>query len=296
MPEIYSYGLLTISTVAFGFMFFFQDLFRANYGSSVRANFVLNIGTGAVGILVSLVTTHFRIELTWFTLIMALISTANSLLFSYCTLKAMNRINLSLYSVFSMLGGMTLPFISGILFHAEAFTLAKAICFLFITGALFLSANSGLKREDMGYYIGIFVFNGLNGVIAKFYQALPFPKVSSEMYSLWGSITMLLACVLILLFLKGQKSKLNGRCLFAMLGNGILSKAGSLLLLIALLSLPASAQYPFVTGGTMIVSAVISLFTDKKPTKRELLSISLSFVGILLLILLPEIALFTIHW
>ena len=99
---------------------------------------------------------------------------------------------------------------------------------------------------------------------------------------------------MILVFLKGEKRKLNFQSVLGMIGNGILGKIGSLLLLIALLSLPASAQYPFVTGGTMIVSAVISLFSKKKPTKRELLSILISFVGILMLILLPDIVIFTI--
>jgi drug/metabolite transporter (DMT)-like permease len=56
----------------------------------------------------------------------------------------------------------------------------------------------------------------------------------------------------------------------------------------ALLFLPASAQYPFITGGTIIVSAIISLFTDKKPTKRELLAVLIAFIGVLLLFV-PDI-------
>ena len=60
--------------------------------------------------------------------------------------------------------------------------------------------------------------------------------------------------------------------------------------------LPASAQYPFITGGTMIVSTVISLFTAKKPTVKELIAVALAFIGVVLLITLPEIELFTIKW
>lgn len=295
MTDFFNYGLLTISTVAFGLMFFFQDMFRANYGNTIKAAFVLNVGTNLVGVIVSLFTTGFRVEMTPFALIMSTIGSINNLLFSYCTLKALDKINLSLYSVFSMLGGMALPFLSGILFHGEAFTVAKATCFVFITVALAFTVNAGVKKADAKYYIGIFVFNGLSGVIAKIYQALPYAKVSSEAYSLLGSISALIFCAVILVFLKGEKRKLNFQSVLGMIGNGILGKIGSLLLLIALLSLPASAQYPFVTGGTMIVSAVISLFSKKKPTKRELLSILISFVGILMLILLPEIVIFTIE-
>ena len=54
--------------------------------------------------------------------------------------------------------------------------------------------------------------------------------------------------------------------------------------LLALAVLPASVQYPFVTGGTMIVSTLMGLLVGQRPTKREILSIALSFVGIMILI------------
>ena len=160
MTDFFNYGLLTISTVAFGLMFFFQDMFRANYGNTIKAAFVLNVGTNLVGVIVSLFTTGFAVEMTPFALIMSTIGSINNLLFSYCTLKALDKINLSLYSVFSMLGGMALPFLSGILFHGEAFTVAKATCFAFITVALAFTVNAGVKKADAKYYIGIFVLNG----------------------------------------------------------------------------------------------------------------------------------------
>ena len=51
--------------------------------------------------------------------------------------------------------------------------------------------------------------------------------------------------------------------------------------------LPASVQYPFVTGGVMIVSTIISAITGKAPSKRELLALTLSFLGIMALVLIP---------
>ena len=71
-----------------------------------------------------------------------------------------------------------------------------------------------------------------------------------------------------------------------MLGYGILNKIGNFLLLIALAHLPASVQYPMVTGGVMICSTVICFFTRQKPGKREIASLALSFIGILALVLL----------
>ena len=294
--ELYSYALLTLSTVMFGFMFFFKDIFRKNYGSGLKATMVMSLGGGVFGFIALLILKGFVFEFSVYALIMAIISSVNGLLFSFCSLKALGKINLSLYSLFSMLGGMALPFLSGILFHGEPFTLSKALCFIVITAALLLTVKKDDKKSGVFFYIGVFVFNGMAGVISKVYQSLPFEKISSAGYSILKCLVSIFISGLLLLIIRGEKKKINFACVFAMAGSGILSNVANWLLLIALLNLPASAQYPFVTGGTMIVSTLISLFSDKKPTKKEIFAVILSFIGILLLISIPNIELFKINW
>lgn len=296
MEELYSYGLLTASTVMFGFMFFFKDMFRKNYGSGLKATLVMSVGGGIFGLIALLLIKGFVFEFTIFAFVMAVIHSIDGLCFSFCSLKALGKINLSLYSLFSMLGGMALPFLSGILFHGEPFTLGKIACFVVITVALLLTVEKGENKSGTLYYIGVFVFNGMSGVIAKVYQALPFEKVSSAGYSILKGIVGILLALLILACIRGEKKKLNLQCVAAMAGSGVLNHVANWLLLIALLNLPASAQYPFVTGGTMIVSTVISLFSDKKPSKKEIAAVILAFIGVLMLILIPEMTIFTIKW
>lgn len=55
MTELYSYGLLSVSTVMFGFMFFFNDIFRKNYDSGMKATFVMSIGSSICGLISLLV-------------------------------------------------------------------------------------------------------------------------------------------------------------------------------------------------------------------------------------------------
>ena len=52
----------------------------------------------------------------------------------------------------------------------------------------------------------------------------------------------------------------------------VLKSVGNLLLLIALIYLPASVQYPVVTGGVIIISTLIVIIRKEKITKRELLA------------------------
>lgn len=291
----------------FGFMFFFKDIFRKNYGSGLQATLVANIGGGIVGFIAILiikvapvgftaVISEIKSGFSPFVVVMSLVSALNGILFSFCSLKALGKINLSLYSLFSMLGGMALPFISGILFHSEAFTLAKAVCFIIITLALCMTVEKGEKKSGTVYYIGVFIFNGMSGVISKIYTAAPYVKMDSAGYSLFKCVVGALLALTIFLIIKKDNRKLNWKCIGAMAGSGTLSNVANWLVLVALYTLPASVQYPFITGGTMIVSTVISLFMAKKPTKKEIAAVILSFIGILLLIFIPDIEIFTINW
>ncbi|MBE6761920.1 MAG: DMT family transporter [Ruminococcaceae bacterium] len=296
MNELMNYGLLTTSTVMFGFMFFFKDIFRKNYGSGPRAAFVANLGGGIFGFIALILINGFSFEFSLFAFIMAIISTINGLLFSFCSLKALSKINLSLYSLFSMLGGMALPFLSGILFHGESVTVSKCVCFAIITVAICLTVKKDGSSGGALYYVGVFVFNGMAGVISKIYYALPFERISATGYSVLTALVSISVSFLLVLFVKGEKKRINAAAVFAMAGSGTLSRLGNWLLLVALAELPASAQYPFVTGGTIIVSTAISLFGKNKPTKKELIAVALAFIGVLTLVLLPSEEIFKIIW
>ncbi|MBR2432837.1 MAG: hypothetical protein IKB23_07970, partial [Clostridia bacterium] len=69
--------------------------------------------------------------------------------------------------------------------------------------------------------------------------------------------------------------------------NGITNRVANFLLVIALAHVDASVQYPMVTGGVMIVSTLICFFGKNKPSKKEILSVILAFVGMLALFVIP---------
>ena len=127
----------------------------------------------------------------------------------------------------------------------------------------------------------------MSGVLSKLYQELPYEKSSSAVYSVWIAImSSVLAFVCMLFTIKRMRLPSIKGALFGM-GCGAISRVANYLLLLALVGLPSSVQYPFVTGGTMIVSTVISVITGQKPSKKEILSVALSFAGILLLVFIP---------
>jgi drug/metabolite transporter (DMT)-like permease len=68
---------------------------------------------------------------------------------------------------------------------------------------------------------------------------------------------------------------------------GAINKVASFILVYALVFVDASVQYPMVTGGVMIVSTLLCYFGDRKPSRKELISVAISFLGMLALFLIP---------
>ena len=282
------YGLMIVSVIMFGVQFYINDMYKNESGSGLSAAMMLSLLSGLTGTACLFVINGFSISVTVFTFIMGAITAVSSVLYTVFSLKALSRINLSLYSLFAMLGGMLLPFFQGLFFYNEPFTLAKGLCLAFIAMALLLTVERGDKKGGAVFYIGVFILNGMSGVFAKLYQELPYEKATNADYSIWIAIMSAAISGVILLFLQLKKGRrFSLRSIGLGIANGGINRIANYLLLIALTALPASVQYPFVTGGVMIVSTAICFITGQKPSKKEVLSVALAFVGVLLLVCVP---------
>lgn len=281
------YGLILISVIMFSSCFAFKDFYRSEKGSTFNASIEFTFYSSIMGLLVLLIINKFHFEFTFFTLIMATISSINALAFGFCSFKALEKINLSLFSLFSMLGGMVLPFFQGIIFYNEKITVAKIVCVCFITVALLLSIKKSDKTGGTIYYILIFVLNGMSGVISKIFTSAPYEKTSASGYSVLSALTTVILALVILLLLKQKLVLPTVKQLFASAGSGILNRIANLILVISLMHVDTSVQYPMVTGGVMICSTVICLFTKRKPTTKDIIQVILAFLGMLCLAVIP---------
>lgn len=276
------YALLTAAVTMFSFQFLFNGIFEKEYGNSIRAMFVFSAGSSLAGLVILLIINGFRIEYTHFSMLMACITALDSIGYTYFSLKSLGRINLSLYSMFAMLGGMVLPFLAGI-GYGEDLSAGKIICFVLIVVSLLLTVKKGEKKSGYIYYMGVFVLNGLSGVLSTVFQNSSYEKTSEAGYSILISVATFVISACFLPFVRSEGKRLTKKAVFSMGGYGVLCRVANYLLLIALAHIPASAQYPFVTGGVMIISTVICFFTPDKPSKREILGVAVSFAALLIL-------------
>ncbi len=297
------YALIMLSVVMFGGNFALKDVYRRQRGGGLKISLEFTFVGALAGLVVLTAINGFSFQFTWFAFLMAMIVTLNGLAFSFCSFRALGIINLSMYSLFSMLGGMLLPFLQGILFFHEEFTVSKAVCLAFICASLLMTLKKGeTQKSGRIYYALVFVLNGMSGVLAKIFASAPTEwktmasgeVVTAAGYSVLGALcSLVLTSVLLLTLFRGKpyekEQTKRGVVIGTVIGlvSGPINRIANWILQLALDFVETSVQYPMVTGGTIIVSTVICFFTKSRPTAREILSVVLAFVGLAALFIFP---------
>lgn len=283
------YLLVMLSVVMFGGGFALTDVYRKLRGGSIASSLESSFIGSAAGLVVLLLASGSGFQATPFTVVMALIASVNGIAFAFCSFKALEKVNLSLYSLFSMLGGMVIPFFQGILFYGEQITIAKVVCFVLVSIALALTVSrDGKAKGGAIYYAGVFTLNGLAAALTKIFTDAPYAKTDGTWYSIWIAITTLvLSGTLWLLFFRKKSEKgFTWKVAGVSAASGLINRVANLLLVIALVHLDASLQYPMVTGGVIIVSTLICFFGKNKPSRKEIASVVIAFLGMLALFLI----------
>ena len=284
---VLNYLLVTAGACLFSIGFLCNKRFEQRAGSGfVPAMIFTMVSCLTIGISV-LICTGFRIAFSWFSMFFAGLSALLNIAYIYCSVKSFTTANMSVYSVFAMLGGMLLPFFAGMLFFSEPVTWQKGACCILILAALFLSMKTGEKRGKgaLLYYMAVFVLNGLNGVFSTIHQTNP-DRIGTESYLMLSSFIAAGLCLMIIVIKERGNTfavfgKMDKRMIGAMIGYGLTNGTGNLLVLFALIGLPASVQYPMITGGVMVFSTGIALLMREHVCRREFICVLLAFAGLI---------------
>jgi drug/metabolite transporter (DMT)-like permease len=269
----------------FAVQFLFNQKFQQSYGSDTKATFVFTFYKSVVATVIMIIISGFKITVTPFSFFLAAISSVSGILMLYFSLKAFSVANLSVYSVFSMLGGMILPFLLGVCFYDEDLSPLKIVCCILIVLAVLLNIQKGENgKKAILYYMAVFVLNGMAGVISKIHQSSQYEITDSTGFTLLINLISVIICGAWLLIKYKKVPLIKNKNLLYSSGYGALNGIGNLFLLIALSNLPASVQYPLVTGGVMVFSTIISVIQKEKLTKKDYISTAVSFVASVLIV------------
>lgn len=278
------YLMLTTAAVLFSSQFLFNQKFEKECGSSLSSAMLFTLYASLGRFIILFILNGFKMSFSGFSLLLAALSACNGILYTVASVKSFETVNLSAYSVFAMLGGMLLPALYGIIFNSESITAIKIVCYIFIAAATVVTIDFNRKSGKKIYYISVFMLNGLAGVISVIHQSAN-AAVDSFSFLMLGSIVSVLISALF--FIKAPKKALDisKTGLAYSLGYTAFCSIGNLFVLISLKHIPASVQYPVITGGTMVISLIISALRKEKIEKKNIAAVFAAFVSTVLLAL-----------
>lgn len=278
----------------FSVQFLFKKLFQKQEGSMAGIAILSGFLTTVFAILLLMLNGSASFEFSWFSFAIATLHAVRAVAASFMSIKVLEKVNLSVYSLFSQLGGTLLPFVFAIIFYGESLTWQKAVCMIILAAAMLCEMRGRKqKREEKGkrkndaifWYMGVFTLNGLSGIFAKINQSAPDTiAVSPSAFTMLEKIIVLiLSSVLLVAFIrKGERVRLNRPVLsvFYIGIEAVLNTIANLILLIALDHVDASVQYPIVTGGIIVLSLFLEPLSGSKPKKHTFAAAVVSLIGL----------------
>ena len=300
-----AYVIILLAVFCFAGQFAFTKLYEGAVKQTTVTSLVMLVVTSVIGTVLYLFIGGFRVEFSSISVFWAVLFALVMIPYYMIGIKVLSLGSLAIYSMFMMLGGMLVPFFYGVLFLRESVSVAQVIGTVLLTGFIILQA---ISQSDSNTTTGgkqsaktkvtffvlcliIFFLNGLTGVIAKAHQISESSVDEVSFTVISCALTAIFSMILLAFeFLRNRKEKLR-QVMTALKINpmgimvliGATTYTGNFLHLLAANDVPASVQFPLVSGGVIVSSALVSFFAFKeKMSVKEWISIGGAFLSTVL--------------
>lgn len=295
------YIMILLAVVCFAAQFAFTKLYEGRVGQSGITTLAMLSGASFVGALIFFLAEGGRIQFSAVSLIWGIVFALIMLPYYMIGIKILSLGSLAIYSMFMMLGGMLVPFFYGVLFLEEKISIGKGLGTVLLVIFIVLQAvwqdgdgkdkkteNSKTRTLFISLCLVIFFINGMTGVVAKAHSISEGAVSEGSFTVLYCALTSLMSFLILLaVCLKKRretmpeiKKALQKKPLSIMVLLGAAAYGGNYLQLLAADSVPASVQFPLVSGGVIVLSALVSAFFFKdKISKREWITVAGAFVS-----------------
>ncbi len=274
------YFMVVVSAVLFALQFLCQQKFEEKSGTGMKQALAFSLYKGITIVVLMVILSGFNFKITWFSFWLSGLYALCYIGMNYFSLKALSVANLSVYSVFTMLGGMLLPFAVGVLGYGEDVNVFKVVCCLLVVVAVLMNLQKGKgSKKAFVYYLLVFLINGVIASTTKVHDASPLAYTDPNNFMLYSGIWTILICGVWLLVMGEKIPLLKGSPLLCATGHGLSNGVGDLLLFLAIVNLDASVQFPLVTGGVMVFSTIISMLRREKIRRMEYFATAIAFVA-----------------
>ena len=298
------YVLIFLAVLCFVGQFAFTKIYEGTVKQTTASSLIMLTVTGLVGAVLFFIIGGFHISFSPVTLIWAAVFALIMIPYYTVGIKVLSLGSLAIYSMFMMLGGMLVPFFYGILLLDEEISIGKILGTVLLTLFIVLQAVSQ-KNADPASHEGsgkrrgiffalcllIFFINGMTGVVAKAHQIsagavdeISFTVISCTLTAIFSGVILIFSAI-------RQKNSvteaarrvMHTKPILVMALIGIAAHSGNLLHLMAASDVPASVQFPIVSGGVIVLSALVSVAVFKERVSgKELISIAGAFLSTVL--------------
>jgi drug/metabolite transporter (DMT)-like permease len=297
------YILILLAVCCFAAQFAFTKLYEGAVRQTACTSLVMLVCTGLVGALLFLCVGGFSVAFSPISALWAVVFALIMIPYYMIGIKVLSLGSLAIYSMFMMLGGMLVPFFYGILLLNEGMSVGKLAGTLLLTVFIVLQAvwqrepqeerrtGGGSRYLFFVLCLLIFFINGMTGVVAKAHSISAGAVDEISFTVTYCAMTALLSLVLLfILAIRGKRealaqigSALKPRPLLVMGLLGAAAYGGNFLQLLAADKVPASVQFPLVSGGVIVLSALVSaLCFRERISRREWISVAGAFLSTLL--------------
>lgn len=284
--------MLIFAALLLGINFAINKQYQKLYGASLYAALFFNMLLGFSTMAIFLIFKGFKIDFSVYSSVMAAIEETLVICYTILGFKILKSLgSMAMYTLSLMSGGMVLPYICGIVFLNEPFTYLRTVGLILIIASVVLANLSNLNsaRKEIIMCIAVFLLNGCVSIVSKIHQTQTIYKaVSASDFVAFGGMFKFLISGAIFLTVKNKITEKNvnmnniPRALVIIAASAVASGVSFMLQLKGASKLPATVLYPFITGGSIIFSAIIGGVVYRERTSLRLaLSLAVCFVGTL---------------
>ncbi len=300
------YLYLLTAVLLMALQFSVNKFYQSKNGSGIMTSLLYTTLSGLATGAIFFAVNGFTLQLTPFSFVCAVGIASLCLGYSLLGFRLFSMGNFAVYTMFLMLGGMLLPFLYGLIFLGDAGQLSPLSLFCRIAGVVLLivsmifpitentDADSGHNKKTQVLFIIlcllVFFMNGFVSILSKIHQIEGnYPTVDNNSFVfLTNTINGIFSgfALFLLTLFRREGPKLSPTfkpwmLIAAVAAYALCNGVSYLLQLLAAAStMPASVQYPMMTGGSVVLTALAGyLFFGERQSKRALVGTLLAFAA-----------------
>lgn len=304
-----NYLYLLIAVVLMALQFSINKFYQSKNGSAIMTSLLYTTLSGFAAGIIFFFINGCQVNVTPFSFLCAVIISLLCLGYSLLGFKIFSLGNFSVYTMFLMLGGMLLPFLYGMFFLGDVDGISPLSLVCRIAGIILLMISMVFpcldKKEDdavgedqkrkkkilfITLCILVFFMNGFVSIFSKIHQietTYPITDNNSFVFLTNTLNGMFSAAALFFLILKNRtlpklaKGFHPALLWVYVIGYALCNGVSYLLQLTAAASdMPASIQYPMMTGGSVVLTALAGFaFFHEKQSKNARIGTALAFAA-----------------